>query len=82
MKRTPSKAIPAEHVGWLARLDTSHEPELSDKIDGRLLQRYLTTKHVLVYLNGEQWYAVHPMLHDWVHERAKPAAVSAANGSN
>lgn len=73
---TPSKAIPAEHVGWLARLDVSHEPELSDKIDGRLLQRYLTTKHVLVYLNGEQWYAVHPMLCDWVGERAKLAAAA------
>jgi GTPase SAR1 family protein len=79
---TPSKAIPAEHIGWLARLDSSHEPELSEKIDGRLLQRYLTTKHVLVYLNGDQWYAVHPMLHDWVRERAKTAAALVANDPN
>ena len=66
----PPKAIPAEHVAWMARLEASHEPELADKIDARVLQRYLSTKHVLVYLNGEAWYAVHPLLRQWVLERA------------
>ena len=66
----PPKAIPAEHVAWMARLEASHEPELADKIDARVLQRYLSTKHVLVYLNGEDWYAVHPLLRQWVLERA------------
>ena len=67
---SPPRAIPAEHLVWMARLDVSHESELSGDIDGQLLQRYLTTKHVLVYLNGTPWYAVHPMLRQWVHERA------------
>lgn len=66
----PPKAIPAEHIAWMARLEASHEPELADKIDARVLQRYLSTKHVLAYLNGEAWYAVHPLLRDWVLERA------------
>ena len=66
----PPKAIPAEHVAWMARLEASHEPELADKIDARVLQRYLSTKHVLVYLNGEAWYAVHPLLRQWVLDRA------------
>lgn len=70
----PPKAIPAEHVAWMARLQATHEPELSDKIDARVLQRYLSTKHVLAYLNGEAWYAVHPLLRDWVVSKAARTA--------
>ena len=63
---SPSKAVPAEHVAWMARVEASHEAELGAAIDAGLLQRYLATKHVLAYLNGDPWYAVHPMLRDWV----------------
>lgn len=76
----PPKAIPNEHVAWLARLEGSHEPELSEKISSLTLQQYLTSKHVLVYLNGSAWYAVHPMLRDWVMNRAATLAASAAAG--
>ena len=73
----PPKSILAEHVAWMARLEASHEAELGQAIDARVLQRYLSTKHVLVYLNGEPWYAVHPLLRTWVAERAaRPAAAS------
>ena len=74
----PPKTIPAEHLAWMARLEASHEPELGDKIDARVLQRYLSTKHVLVYLNGEPWYAVHPLLRTWVAERAARSLAAAA----
>ena len=74
---SPSKAIPAEHVMWLARVEVSHEPELTTVVDGNLLQRYLSTKHVLVYLNGEAWYGVHPMLREWVLQRAAAATAAA-----
>ena len=74
---SPPRAIPAEHLAWMAKLDTSHESELSSDIDGLLLQRYLTTKHVLVYLNGTPWYAVHPMLRQWVQARAERTAAEA-----
>jgi hypothetical protein len=75
---SPNRNIVAEHVQWLARLETSHEAELGGDIDGKVLQRYLATKHVLAYLNGETWYAVHPMLRDWVLQRA---AAMSANGA-
>ncbi len=73
----PPKLIPGEHVAWMARLEASHEPELGADIDARVLQRYLSTKHVLVYLNGEAWYAVHPLLRGWVAERAGRLAAEA-----
>lgn len=76
----PPKAIPNEHVAWLARLEVSHEPELSEKITSLTLQQYLTSKHVLAYLNGSAWYAVHPMLRDWVKSRAATLAATAAVG--
>jgi hypothetical protein len=66
----PTKTIPNDHVAWLARLEASHEPELSDTISALTLQQYLSSKHVLAYLNGSVWYAVHPMLRDWVKQRA------------
>ncbi|GKT25286.1 hypothetical protein AVHM3334_17475 [Acidovorax sp. SUPP3334] len=75
----PPKAIPNEHVAWLARLEASHEPELSEKITSLTLQQYLTSKHVLAYLNGSAWYAVHPMLRDWVQKRA--AALKASSSA-
>lgn len=74
---TPSRAIPVEHVKWLASLDSSHEAELAGDINATLLQRYLASKHVLAYLNGDTWYAVHPMLQSWVRQRAASAAVAA-----
>ena len=74
---SPSKAIPVEHILWLARVEASHEPELTTVVDGNLLQRYLSTKHVLVYLNGEAWYGVHPMLREWVLQRAAAATAAA-----
>lgn len=75
----PPKTIPNEHIAWLARLDASHEPELSKDISSLTLQQYLTTKHVLVYLNGHTWYAVHPLLRDWVRHRASSSAATAAS---
>ena len=49
----PPQVIPAEDLAWMARLEASHETELGGNIDALVLQRYLATKHVLVYLNGE-----------------------------
>lgn len=66
----PSRNIPAEHLRWMASVQTSHLAELGGDITGRVLQRYLASKHVLAYLNGQNWYAVHPMLRDWVLNRA------------
>ncbi len=75
---SPSPNILAEHVQWLARLDASHDAELGAAIDGLVLQRYLASKHVLAYLNGDTWYAVHPMLRDGIVRRAAALAAAAA----
>ena len=45
-----------------------------------MLQHYLASKHVLAYLNGDNWYAVHPMLRDWVLQRGATLAALAAPG--
>ncbi len=76
----PPKLVPNTHVAWMARVEASHEAELDDVVDSALFQRYLGTKHVLAYLNGDAWYAVHPLLRQWVLERARavvPAAPAA-----
>lgn len=66
----PPKQIPNDHIQWLARLDASHEGELSGDISALTLQQYLASKHVLVYLNGEAWFSAHPLLRDWVRQRS------------
>ena len=75
---SPGRAIPAEHVRWLAQVDERHDAELAGDITANVLQRYLATKHVLAYLNGNTWYALHPMARTWVRERASRLAAEAA----
>jgi hypothetical protein len=74
----PPKMIPTAHIAWMARLERSHDPELDDKIDNIVFQRYLATKHVLAYLNGDAWYAVHPLLRDWILSRPEAQSSSYA----
>jgi len=66
---SPPKTVPAGDIAWMARLERSHDPELDEKISNRVFQRYLATKHVLAYLNGDAWYSVHPLLRDWIMAR-------------
>jgi hypothetical protein len=74
---SPPKLIPTADIAWMARLERSHDPELDDKITSLAFQRYLATKHILAYLNGDAWYAIHPLLREWVMGRpeAQPAPV-------
>lgn len=66
---SPPKLVPTADIAWMARLERSHDPELDDKVNSVAFQRYLATKHVLAYLNGDAWYAIHPLLRDWVMAR-------------
>lgn len=77
---SPPRFVPSAHIAWMARLERSHDPELDDKVDNAVFQRYLATKHILAYLNGDAWYAVHPLLRAWIMARpeAQPAATPAA----
>lgn len=77
----PSLAIDSQHITWMVRLSTSHLAELDGAlgIDFKVLNRYLTTKHVLAYLNGNTWYALHPLIRDEVlamHDRIDARATS------
>jgi len=66
---SPPRFIPPAHISWMARLERSHDSEIDDKVDSTLFQRYLATKHILAYLNGDAWYAIHPLLKEWVMAR-------------
>lgn len=69
----PSLAILGQHIEWMSRIQATHKAELDGVIDFRVLNRYLETKHVLAYLNGETWYALHPLIQDEVVEIQKIA---------
>lgn len=82
---SPPKLVPIADIAWMARLERSHDPELDHKVDNIVFQRYLATKHILAYLNGDAWYAIHPLLREWVMARPeaklpvpKPDATPAA----
>jgi hypothetical protein len=69
----PNMAIERAHIQWMARIDASHGAELDDQINALVLERYLSTKHVLAYLNGDTWYGLHPLIRDAVLAQSKPA---------
>jgi hypothetical protein len=60
----PTTVIKKEIWEWLAKVDQSHTAELNGNIDAFVLNEYLDSQHVLVYLNGTAWYGVHPLLRD------------------
>ncbi|GAB4087529.1 hypothetical protein [Hydrogenophaga soli] len=67
----PNTAIDLEHMRWMAKVDQSHAAELSSPITPLVLERYLSTKHVLAYLNGDTWYGLHPLIRNDVLARTK-----------
>ena len=58
----PTLVLESKYLDWLGRVAQSHEAELNNGIDAHVLQRFLNTKHVLAYLNGETWYGIHPLI--------------------
>ncbi|MGE4296227.1 MAG: hypothetical protein AB7E49_11045 [Campylobacterales bacterium] len=60
----PTNIIPTDIWQWLKKIDETHQPSIGNEIDALTLEKYLTTQHVLVYLNGDAWYGVHPLLRD------------------
>jgi hypothetical protein len=76
----PTLSIPVEHMVWMTRITNTHLPELreKDKISATLLEKYLSTKHILAYLNGETWYGLHPLVRQSILSQAKAHASPAA----
>lgn len=66
--------IAEEDIGWLARIARSRSTALKSLRDTATLTRYFDCHLVLSYQNGEAWYDVHPLLRDWVLERAALAS--------
>lgn len=66
----PTLVIPIEHMAWMARIDHSQSAETSEQHSALLLEKYLTTKHILAYLNGTTWYGLHPLIRDTVIAQA------------
>lgn len=77
----PSLAIDAQHIAWMMRLESSHSAELEGAIDFNVLNRYLTTKHVLAYLNGQTWYSLHPLIRQEVAAMNQRILDRAAGGA-
>lgn len=59
---------------WLVRVAKSHEAELPAAEHVPDLSRYFDTHMLLCYRNGQEWYDIHPLIHDKVHElTSRPA---------
>jgi len=58
--------IPADHLGWLKRITTTHETCLAKDADLPTLAHFLDNRLVLNYRNGSDWYDVHPLLREVV----------------
>jgi hypothetical protein len=69
----PNIGIDLKHMQWMARIDKSQGAELQEPITPLLLERYLSTKHILAYLNGDTWYGVHPLIRKDVLARTQAA---------
>lgn len=61
---------------WLSAIRTTHTPELAVHRAGSEasnlydLSRFFDTHMVLCYRNGDEWYDVHPLLHDEVRRQS------------
>lgn len=73
---SPPKTLRGDHIAWLATLERSHEAVFDDKVDRTQFNTYLSTKHILAYLNGTTWYALHPLLREWLLNRPEAQATS------
>lgn len=58
--------IAADDLKRLARVASSHQPELATLDELPIFARLMQGKYMLNYRNGEDWYDVHPLLRDRV----------------
>ena len=62
-------------AAWLSAIHRSHTPELAvhravaEGANLYDLSRFFDTHLVLCYRNGDEWYDVHPLLHDEVRRQ-------------
>jgi hypothetical protein len=66
-------------AAWLQRIEETGTLDIADSVDKHTIARFLDTHVLLGYRNGEDWYAVHPVIRADVARRA--AAWHAAQAS-
>ncbi len=67
----PTVVIPIEDMMWMERISRTHRPEVSATQSALILEKYLNTKHILAYLNGETWYGIHPLIREQIREQVE-----------
>ncbi|PRP97312.1 ATP-binding protein [Enhygromyxa salina] len=55
---------------WLQAIEDSGRLDIPDLDDQHTIARFLDTHVLLAYRNGEDWYAVHPVIRELVADRA------------
>ena len=69
--RTEFLPIADDDARWLADIARSHQAALSSTEDLPVLARYFDTHLALCYRNGDEWYDVHPLVSDYVTDKAE-----------
>lgn len=67
----PTLVIPIEHMKWMELINRTHRAEVNSEVDSLLLEKYLNTKHILAYLNGETWYGINPLIINQIEEQVR-----------
>ena len=62
--------IPDSDVRWLHRIGGGHGAGLGDRDELPQFARFLDTHQVLGYLDGEEWYDIHPLIAERVKRQA------------
>lgn len=70
--------IVSSHLDRLRYLATHKQPRLDNEADRDALVHDLETKRVLMYINGEEWYDVHPLLREQVDAPAPRSEMPAS----
>ena len=77
--RSEALPIPDNDAQWLARIAETHKAELEDKSQLDDFARFLDTKRVLSYRNGDVWYDVNPLIRSEVINQAQRVKASSAS---
>jgi hypothetical protein len=65
--------IPDEDASWLDLIASSHDVALRNNARLHDLARYFDSHLALSYRNGQDWYDIHPLVRDFVHQQAAVA---------
>ncbi len=64
-------AITRQDIAWLARIHETHKAVLEKLDQVSDLSRFFDTGVVLCYLNGKEWYDIHPLIREYILEQRK-----------